>query len=295
MNKHLKITNDLVFQRIFGKVGNEEITKHFLEKILRLQIEELSLDLNKRLIGEAIDDKIGRLDVRAKLSDGTNLLIEMQVAKYKSIAERVLYYWAKIYAGDLKQGNTYAKLHKTIAILISTQTLEQTKGLENYHTTWHIREDTNFDKVLTQNLEMHVLELNKFKEGKENPENDWIKFILGENMGIKEDFEKEVQEAIKELEELEKDPEMRELYLRREMALHDRATEIEEAEEAAIERGMKKRDWTAELNKGLNSGIEQKAKEVVLNLYNKKMDIQDICDIVNLPKEKVEKIINDIK
>ena len=90
MNKHLKITNDLVFQRIFGKVGNEEITKHFLEKILRLQIEELSLDLNKRLIGEAIDDKIGRLDVRAKLSDGTNLLIEMQVAKYKSIAEREL-------------------------------------------------------------------------------------------------------------------------------------------------------------------------------------------------------------
>ena len=82
----------------------------------------------------------------------------------------------------------------------------------------------------------------KFKEGKENPENDWIKFILGENMGIKEDFEKEVQEAIKELEELEKDPEMRELCLRREMALHDRATEIEEAEEAAIERGMKKRD-----------------------------------------------------
>ena len=242
MKKHLKITNDLVFQRIFGKVGNEEITKHFLEKILRLKIEELSLDLNKRLIGEAIDDKIGRLDVRAKLSDGTNLLIEMQVAKYKSIAERVLYYWAKIYAGDLKQGNTYAKLHKTIAILISTQTLEQTKGLENYHTTWHIREDENFDKILTDNLEMHVLELNKFKEGKENPENDWIKFILGENMGIKEDFEKEVQEAIKELEELEKDPEMRELCLRREMALHDRATEIEEAEEAAIERGMKKRN-----------------------------------------------------
>src|SRR5699024_4396282 len=51
MAEYLKLTNDIVFQRIFGKVGNENITKAFLEKILGIKIEELTLDTNKRLIG----------------------------------------------------------------------------------------------------------------------------------------------------------------------------------------------------------------------------------------------------
>ena len=41
--RELDVTNDLVFQRIFGKVGNEEITKGFLEKILGIEIDELTL------------------------------------------------------------------------------------------------------------------------------------------------------------------------------------------------------------------------------------------------------------
>ena len=48
--KELKVTNDLVFQSIFGKVGNEHITKGFLEKILNIKIESLTLNVNKRLI-----------------------------------------------------------------------------------------------------------------------------------------------------------------------------------------------------------------------------------------------------
>ena len=56
MNKkeeeYLKVANDLVFQRIFGKVGNERITKSFLEKILGIKIKKISLDKNKRMIGK---------------------------------------------------------------------------------------------------------------------------------------------------------------------------------------------------------------------------------------------------
>lgn len=236
MEKHLDVTNDTVFQRIFGRVGNEEITKHFLEKILGIKIKSLSLDANKRLIGEEIDDKIGRLDVRAKLCDGTNVLIEMQVAKYKYMAERILFYWGQIYVGDLKKGMTYAELHKTIVVLISAEDLYQTEGIEEYHTIWHIREDKYTEKTLTSNLEVHVIELNKFKEGMETPESDWVKFILGGSMGRKEDFEKEVQEAIEELERLEKDPEMRDIYRQKEKALYDRVSEREETERIGMEK-----------------------------------------------------------
>ena len=54
MNKkqeeYLKVANDLVFQRIFGKVGNERITKNFLEKILGIKIKKISLDNRKKII-----------------------------------------------------------------------------------------------------------------------------------------------------------------------------------------------------------------------------------------------------
>ena len=239
MNKHFDVTNDLVFQRIFGKVGNEQITKNFLEKLLGIEIENLTLDTNKRLIGQFVDDKIGRLDVKAKLNNGTKVLIEMQVSKYKYMPERLLYYWSEAYSQDLQRGSSYSNLRKTIAVLISTQGLEQLKEIDNYHTTWHLREDKHFDTELTSFLEIHIIELNKFKEGKENPDNDWIKFILGGSMGKKEDFEKEVQEAIKELEELEQNPEMRELFRLKQKALRDKVSFMEEDLRIAKEEGFK--------------------------------------------------------
>ena len=107
MAEYLKLTNDIVFQRIFGKVGNENITKAFLEKILGIKIEELTLDTNKRLIGEEIEDKIGRVDVKAKLQDGTKVIIEMQVTEYSYMVKRLLYYWSRVYVGDLKRGKEY--------------------------------------------------------------------------------------------------------------------------------------------------------------------------------------------
>lgn len=104
MTKVLQVTQDPVFQRIFGKIGNERITKPFLEKVLGIKIEDLTLDTNKRLIGNLIDDKVGRIDVKAKLNDGTKVIIEMQVARHSFIAERLLYYWAETYSEDLKKG-----------------------------------------------------------------------------------------------------------------------------------------------------------------------------------------------
>jgi len=267
MNEHLDVTNDLVFQRIFGKVGNEQITKNFLEKLLGTKIESLSLDTNKRLIGEFVDDKIGRLDVKAKLNNGTRVIIEMQVSKYKYMPERLLYYWSEAYSKDLKRGKSYDDLHKTIAVLISTQGLEQLQGIEDYHTTWHLREDRHLDTKLTSFLEIHIIELNKFKEGKENPDNDWIKFILGGSMSKKEEFEREVQEAIEELEILEQDPEMQELYRLKEKALRDKISFMKEAERIATETGYKN-GMEAGMEAGMkarNGGTEKKSGMEVRN------------------------------
>ena len=170
--REMEVTNDLVFQRIFGKVGNEEITKGFLESILDIQIDELTLDTNKRLIGEKVDDKIGRVDVKAKLKDGTKVIIEMQVKSFSYMPERELYYWAQTYTEGFKRTGNYDELKKTISILISKENLRITKGIEKYHTIWELREKDNTDKKYTSAIEMHVIELSKYEEGEEDKEKE---------------------------------------------------------------------------------------------------------------------------
>lgn len=95
---------DIVFQALFGEVGNEKITKKFLEAILGRKIEEVNLSENIVLRRETESDKLGVLDVLAKIDGEEYCNIEMQVAIQENILERVLYYWARIYVRNMKKG-----------------------------------------------------------------------------------------------------------------------------------------------------------------------------------------------
>lgn len=271
MEKKLKVTNDVIFQMIFGKTSNERITKKFLERILGIEIESLSLDTNKRLIGEEIQRKIGRIDVKARLNDGTKVAIEMQVASYYYMPERLLYYWAESYTGDLKRGEDYEKLDKTIAILLSVTNIERLNNIEEGHTKWEIREEHQKELKLTDKLEIHIIELDKIKNEEQTKKVDWLNFIKGEKIDMKRDLDKELREAIEELERITKDPETRELY-------YQRAKDL--------------RDKISFANAKMKKGIKEEQSRIILNMYKKHMEIESICEIVDLPKEEIEKIIS---
>ena len=237
-NINMEVTSDVVFQRIFGKVGNENITKGFLENILGIEIDELTLDTNKRLIGEKLENKTGRLDVKAKLKDGTKVLIEMQTSNYAYMPERLLYYWAETYTGDLNKGDYYTKLEKTIAILVITENLKITNGIDKYHTIWTLREEENLDKQFTKDMEIHVLELDKYTEGKNDTVKEgWIRFIKdGGNAKMdKKVSDKALEEAREELKRLTADPEMQEIYYQRIKDLRDMLSFAEDAREKGLQ------------------------------------------------------------
>ena len=50
----LKLTKDLVFQELFGRQKNKEITSHLLSLILKREIKNINLDVNKRMVGNRI-------------------------------------------------------------------------------------------------------------------------------------------------------------------------------------------------------------------------------------------------
>ncbi len=181
MNQMLlnKITpkNDIVFKRIFGKKGNESILKDFLESILEIEIESLSVDVGKEFIPDFYGEKVSRLDVVSRLSDGTIVNIEIQTSMQDFNDKRQLAYWSNLYLRQLQRGESYNVVNKTICIWILDG---EFYDFSKYHSKWKIKEVENDTKNYFDDFEIHVIELKKFRKldiMKPKKKEFWLWFI----------------------------------------------------------------------------------------------------------------------
>ena len=266
---------DIIFQAIFGEVGSENITKDFLEKILKRKIEKISLDKNPILRRELKDDKLGVLDIITELDEKEKCNIEMQLIDKNNIIERMLYYWPKMYTRQIKAGDDYNKLEKTIVILIADFNI---KGLEEveYHSTWKIIETNSVKKlILTDKFELDIIELLKIK-GRENEKDqllDWLIFLENpesERVTRKMEENENLKEAVEKLDRISEDEKMQRIIELREKAIRD---------EHAI------------YAKGVDDGIEKGIMKIAKSMLKKGMNVSDIIEITGLTKEEIEKLI----
>ena len=236
----LSITNDYVFKRTFGYTEDGEVTKVLLRDVLLDEIN--SIELNNQTITEKelMDDKVGILDIKAVLNGSTQCDVEMQVVNQHNIEKRILFYWAKMYAQTIKEGNQYQDLKKSICVLIADFEVDSLKEVKKYITKWNIREEEYKSVVLTDVMELVIIELPKYvkyaEKGKRENLNLWLNFFENPEVMImiNENDErsiKETKEAIKKaqenLEEISKDEherylaELREKYIRDQFAIQE--------------------------------------------------------------------------
>lgn len=62
---------------------------------------------NTEISPEYEDDKLSRFDIRAKLSDGTHIEIEIQINNEHNMILRSLYYQAKLFQDQMCSGMGY--------------------------------------------------------------------------------------------------------------------------------------------------------------------------------------------
>ena len=269
---------DIIFQAIFGEVGSENITKDFLEKILKRKIEKISLDKNPILRRELKDNKLGVLDIITELDGKEKCNIEMQLIDKNNIIERMLYYWSKMYTRQIKAGDDYNKLEKTIVILIADFNI---KGLEEveYHSTWKIIETNSVKKlILTDKFELDIIELLKIK-GRENEKDqllDWLIFLENpesERVTRKMEENENLKEAVEKLDRISEDEKMQRIIELREKAIRD--------EHAIYAKG---------LDDGVEKGAREKQIEIAKSMLKENMDIEIIIKITGLTKEEIEKL-----
>ena len=259
---------DVVFQVLFGEIGSERITKRFLESILEQKIDSIDLSKNQILRREKVLDKLGILDVIATINGKEKCNIEMQLESETTIKERILYYWSRVYSRQIKKGNKYENLQKTIVILIADFKVEGLEELE-YITKWKIIEEKNRKLILTDKLELVIIELPKIIEDEARSELiDWLSFLenpKSERVKEKMKENEELNEAVNKLEEMSEDE-----YLER----------------IADLREKKILDENSRLSESYNKGLKDGKKETAKKMLQEGIDIETIIKITGLSKEE---------
>ena len=293
--KLLPLTCDYVFKRIFGQEENKEALKDFLESILCEKIYKIEIK-NPEIPKNYYDSKYGVLDLKVTLNNTTVVDVEMQVRNEHNIEQRDTFYLASNYVNELKEGEPYTNCKKSIVInilnfsyykrneyhSIARMIFEEPKEEEKVEMGY--KEE---DRYMTKHLEMHIIELPKFK--KKNPKmhtklEEWLWLFVGSDEKVSEASKKnkEIEKIKKKLASMSLSQEERNNYEYRLRAIRDEADAIE----FATRKGMEQ---------GIEQGATQKCEEFIIKLLEKNTKTEDIIELTGETKEKIEEIKKRIK
>ena len=285
MELGIDLTIDCVFKKIFGSEENKELLLELINGILEEGHEEKVVELeilNPYNIKDFLTDKLSIVDIKAKDSKGESFIIEIQMHVAQYFPKRILYYWARNYQNQLKQGERYDLLRKTTIISISKEPLPvKTQEYFNHYKLKNIKEEA----ILCDDLNIYTIELKHFLKN----EDDLKKSIecwtyLMKNSG-KIDVDNipsslnspSIKKAIEELTMFTKDEQARALYESRRMALMDHVSLLYSEREQGRAQGIKI---------GMEKGIEKTAKK----LMQMGLEIEQISKATGLSKEILERL-----
>ena len=311
----LPLTSDYVFKRIFGQEENKEALKDFLESILKIKISNVEIN-NPEIPKNFYDSKYGMLDLKVTVDERIIINVEMQLQNQYDLEPRSTYYMANAYAGQLGEGEPYTNCKRVIVIDILNFNYYKR---DCYHSVARMIFENpeeneivnmgynNQDMYATKYLEMHVIELPKFK--KKNPEihtklEQWLWLFIGGEEEVKKasKVNKEIERINKKLASISLSREERNNYEFRLKAIRDEISAIDYATKKGLQQGRKEG-----IQQGIEQGIQESVEkgkeegkniakmEIIKEMLKNDINIEQIEKITKFPKEEIEKIRKDIK
>ena len=292
-NVEVKKLNDYFIRYFFGLKGDEDLLLSFINAIM---IDSnfatfVSVDiLNPFNMSEKAGNKESIVDLKAVTEDGIIVIIEIQTYSTKNFFERTLYYWSKNYSSVLKKGEEYPELKPVISINLIDDILFDIT--DNRMHTCYLLKEKNSNKILTDHIQMHYVEIPKFDENADMAKSppvakkelkNWILFLKSnkeEDMSqlLKEDtiFEK----AINKYNYFTDNEDLLNEYDRREAYLVYQHSLMRGSREEGIEEGIKKGRLAEQIS-------------MAKAMKNKNMDINLISEITGLSIEEVRNLRPD--
>jgi predicted transposase/invertase (TIGR01784 family) len=274
---------DFAFKKIFGSPQSKEILISFLNAIIyeaEPVIEDLEI-LDPYQSPPLASLKDTYLDVKARLRDGSLVIIEMQMLSVESFGKRILYNASKAYSIQLESGESYWTLKPVIALtIVNFIMFPQSEAVISHYV---FKEEKTNLKYIENDLDLIFVELPKFNKESDVLETlteKWIYFVkkaeklnsIPEKMQNITPIEKAFEIANRanltpeELEDLEK----------RQRFLYDQEGSIIKAKNEGIAEGIE-------------TGKQEKALEIARQLL-KVLDDETISKTTGLSVEEVIKL-----
>ena len=267
--------NDYLFLKLMGEEGNEIQCLAFLNAVLGSKCQKpvklIKILENKTFTAEIIGEKTSILDVRAETDNGEKINIEVQLKDLHNMEKRTLFYWGEEFMRGISKGDDYVDLPKVITINIVNF---DNKKIDDFHTCFHLWEDAHKDYMLTDVLEIHFINMIKFKKQKtgdiaNNHLERWLTFLDKDTpQEVLEEVVKmdsAISKANDRLNFVSQDKEFLRAYHMREMALSD---------------------WTT----GINTAIEKSKMEIARNALAEGASIEFIKKITGLDTETIQSL-----
>ena len=145
-------------------------------------------------------------------------------------------------------------------------------------TKWNLREEKYSNIILTDSIEIYIIELSKVQKYSENSRLDtWVNFIIKSGDIDMENTDEAMKQAKEVLEEISNDEHERYLADLRQKYIWEKKG----IEEAGFERGVEE---------GIKQGSNKKQLEIAKKLRDKNVDINIIIETTGLTKEEIEKL-----
>ncbi len=235
----LSAASDVVFQYIFSSAKSEECLLHFINAVRMSAGRPLAREVEIRNpfnLKDYESDKRTILDIKATDETDRTYDIEIQTANEIAFPERMLYYWAQLFANRLTSGDGYERLRPVVSIILTRFPLFS--QLNDLHNVFNIAAEKDPKVLLTRHFEMHTLELTKRKWERFVEQltvqaqnqiylRNWIDFLLYSSQKTEAEMETLAYNtpgldlAYQKLVEVNSDERMRELAWAREKAIRD--------------------------------------------------------------------------
>ncbi|MBN2342118.1 MAG: PD-(D/E)XK nuclease family transposase [Deltaproteobacteria bacterium] len=288
--KRISPINDFFFRYLFGKAGHETVTLDFINAVLKNKgMGPLSKVIIKNPFNfkDSVTDKESILDIKAEDENQHQYNIEMQLSGNRLFTNRALYYWAKGYTSQIGEGDDYKELCPVISINVLDFLLFE---IPQIHSCFLIKEKAPEERVLTDHLMMHFIDLTTFRSMNtiktESTLEAWLTWFCfdGENMkGLETILERNpaVSEANKLYTQFTADSALMEKYEARQKYLRD---------VSAIKNVSHDEGYAQGKADGITVGMEAEKHAVARTMKSNGEPTKKILQYTGLSKEEIERL-----
>jgi len=156
----IRPTIDFAFKKIFGSPENSQALIGLLHAILQLPnpIVEVTI-LNPFNYQEFAEAKSIVLDIRCRDSAGRSLNVEIQVAAFPGLLQRLVYYACSMYVEQIGKGHSYGDISDSISICLAGHRIfTDSEQAHHKFEMFGVQSGKTIDRAVA----VHTIELTKY-------------------------------------------------------------------------------------------------------------------------------------